>query len=138
MRDAVTAIGTMSTKRIEPYNTLYMGAKVGLLGWTYGLRAEMQVEKTGVTVHLVNPGILLDAGLAMNNSLKTRQAMADAVAFGGGSKGGEVADAVVKAIKYDIPETTVNSKPWAWEEREPLTKWFKSISNSVIEDGLNK
>jgi len=134
----IVNIGTMSTKRIEPFNTLYTAAKIGILGWTYGLREEMKFLKTGVTVHLVNPGILSDVGLAMNNPEKTRLAMAEAVKLGGSATGAEVADGVMRAIEYDIPETTVNSMPFYWEANDILTKWFQTISDSVIEGGLNK
>jgi len=134
----IVNIGTMSTKRIEPFHTLYTAAKIGVLGWTYGLREEMKFLKTGVTVHLVNPGILTDVGMAMNNSEgKTRLAMAEAVKVGGGATGGEVADGVIRAIEYDIPETTVNSKPFCWEANDILTMWFKTTSESIVERGLN-
>jgi short-subunit dehydrogenase len=126
-------IGTMSTKRVEPYQSIFTASKMSVLGWTYSLRAEMKREKTGVTVHIVNPGILSDVGCATRTP-----ALEEAMKSEGCATGGEAADGVVKVIKYDIPEMTVNSKPWAWEEREPLSAYFKSVSDSKIEAGLNK
>ena len=41
---------------LEPYTTTYMAFKLGALGWSYGQHAEMQLRRTGVTVHDVNPG----------------------------------------------------------------------------------
>lgn len=134
----IVNIGTMSVKRIEPFNTSYMAAKCGVLGWTYGLREEMKHLKTGVTVHLVNPGILSDVGLAMNNPIKSRQAMAEATKVGGSATGAEVADGVIRAIEYDIPETTVNSMPFYWQANEVITRWLQTISQTTVEAGLNQ
>jgi len=131
-RGHIVNIGSMSTKRIEPYNTIYMASKIGVLGWSHGLRAEMQTRKTGVTVHLVNPGILSDGGMAVNHPAATRAVMAEAIKAGGSSTRSEVADAISKVIKYDIPEMTVNSKDFKWEVYEPVTEWFKAVAEEQL------
>jgi len=131
-RGHIVNIGSMSTKRIEPYNTVYMASKMGVLGWSHGLRAEMQTRKTGVTVHLVNPGILSDGGMAVNHPAATRAVMAEAMKVGGSSTRAEVTDAIINVIKYDIPEMTVNSKDFKWEVYEPVTEWFKAVAEEQL------
>jgi len=127
-RGHIVNIGSMSTKRIEPYNTIYMASKIGVMGWSYGLRAEMQTRKTGVTVHVVNPGILSDGGMAVNHPGATRSAMEDAMKATGSATTSEISDAIVSSIKYDIPEMTVNSKDYKWEEYAATTAWFKAVA----------
>jgi len=131
-RGHIVNVGSMSTKRIEPYNTIYMASKIGVLGWSHGLRAEMQTRKTGVTVHLVNPGILSDGGMAVNHPAATRAVMAEAMKAGGSSTRSEIADAIIRVMKYDIPEMTVNSKDFKWEVYEPVTEWFKAVAEEQL------
>jgi len=131
----IVNIGSISAKRLEPYNTIYMASKCGVVAWSHGLRAEMQAQKTGVTVHVVNPGIVRDGGLASKHALQG-PLFTEALEDAGSTTMSEVADAVISAIKYDILDTVVNSKDMklqtGWPEywQGPCGKWFKAVAES--------
>jgi len=126
----IVNIGSISALRVEPFNTIYMASKCGVVGWSHGLRAEMQAQKTGVTVHVVNPGIVSDGGLATKYPMPGSY-MADAMRSVGSTTVSEVSNAVISAIKHDIPDIVVNSKdmklqtewPEVWQG--PWVEWVK-------------
>jgi hypothetical protein len=131
-RGHIVNIGSMSTKRIEPYNTIYMASKIGVMGWSYGLRAEMQTRKTGVTVHCVNPGILSDGGMAVNHPGASRPAMEEAMKCCGSATMDQIGDAIISSINYDIAEVTVNSTAHKWQEYPATTAWFKAVAEEQL------
>lgn len=127
-RGHIVNIGSISALRVEPLNTVYMASKSSIVSWSHGLRAEMQHYKTGVTVHVINPGIVRDGGLALKPP-RSLPYFEPAIKKTGSTTVPEVVNAVVSAIKHDIPDIVVNNKkmklntywPEVWQG--PWVEW---------------
>merc|ERR1712079_169261 len=84
-RGHIVNIASLSGKGVEPYNCIYDASKFGVVGFSHGLRAEMRVKNSGVTVHCICPGFISDAGMAADPSknLKIDRIFQDAMKAGG-------------------------------------------------------
>lgn len=94
-RGHVVNISSLAGKAIVPYNTVYSATKHALVGFSLGLRLEL--DDTGVGVSVVCPGYVMEAGMfARHDSSKPRAGTATTPE--------KVAKAVVQAIERNRPE----------------------------------
>lgn len=95
----LVTMSSLGGKKGSPYSATYAATKAGLIEWTSGIREELR--ETGVGVSVICPGFVSEAGMfAVYNK--------SAPKITGESKPEKVAEAVVKAIKKDIFEITIN------------------------------
>jgi len=135
-RGHIVNIASLAGKGIEPYNSIYAASKYGVVGWSHALRAEMRTRKTGVTVHVICPGFVTDAGMAttLSQQLNVDAVQATVLEAAGSSSPGDVADAVICAIRNDVPEMIVNSKyrPWAFAKNIGLNHWYPRREDNMV------
>jgi len=121
-------VASVGAKVPKPYNAVYNASKFGLIGWSHGLRAEMRVKRTGVSVGCVCPGFIRDVGMAAGQSrdLGVSAALQRAMDLCGSLSPDEVADGVIRALRFDLPELLVDSKltPRMLARRIGLDQWM--------------
>jgi short-subunit dehydrogenase len=98
----VVFIASMSGKVGVSCNEPYAATKAGLIGLTRSLRAEFRDTPVGFSV--VSPGFIAATG--MWNRMDERAPM-----LAGEAKPERVVAAVLKAIRRDLPDLTVNGAP---------------------------
>ncbi|HEX9053090.1 MAG TPA: SDR family NAD(P)-dependent oxidoreductase [Anaeromyxobacter sp.] len=101
-RGHVVNMASLGGKKGAPYDALYCGTKAGLVEWTAGLRAEL--AGTGVSLSAVCPGFVTGVGMFARFGVAPPRAI-------GSCTPDQVAAAVVRAIRRDVPEIIVNSVP---------------------------
>lgn len=105
-RGHVVNVASMAGKSGPPFVAAYAATKAGLIGLTQSLRAELHGRGVGVSV--VCPGFVSEAGMFAN---ATREHGSRAPRVAGTVSPDEVATAVVRAIRDDLPEVLVNPGP---------------------------
>lgn len=105
-RGHVVNIASLAGKAGPPYEAAYGATKAGLIGFTQSLRREYR--GSGVSASVVCPGYVSGAGMYAD---ALRDTGAEAPGTIGGSTPEDVAEAVVRAVKEDLPEVLVNSAP---------------------------
>ncbi len=95
-------IASIAGKKGAPYEAVYSGTKAGIIEWTGALRAEL--AGTGVSLSVVCPGFVTGEGMFARFGLAPPRLI-------GSCTPEEVAAAVVRAIRKDLPEIIVNSLP---------------------------
>jgi short-subunit dehydrogenase len=98
-RGHIVNVASMEGKFAIPYNAPYVASKAGLIAFTRGLRIE--VQKSGVGVSVVCPTYVSGAGMWQESVRKTG---ATDKPPGGTTSPEKIAEAVVRAIKRDVPE----------------------------------
>src|SRR3954471_5039191 len=101
-RGHVVFIASMSGKVGVSCNEPYAATKAGLIGLTRSLRAEFRDAPVGFSV--VSPGFIAATG--MWNRMDERAPL-----LAGEAKPERVVAAVLKAIRRDLPDVTVNGAP---------------------------
>jgi short-subunit dehydrogenase len=91
-------IASLSGKVGAPRSSLYSATKFGLRGFTFGLREDLHPHGVGVSV--VSPGFVREAGMFHDADMKPPPGL-------GTTTPGDVAAAVVRAIREDRIEITV-------------------------------
>jgi short-subunit dehydrogenase len=91
-------IGSLAGKAASPRSSIYNATKFGIRGFAFGLKADL--TGTGVGITLVAPGFVREAGMFADAGREAPAGM-------GTTSPGEVADAVLKAIRHDKLEITV-------------------------------
>lgn len=107
----VVNIASMAGKIPIPYDSIYSATKFALVGASHAVRAELR--GTGVGVSVVCPGFIDDAGMYAD---MVDEAGVAAPAIAGTSRPEQVASAVVRAAKHNVPEvivTPVTGRPLA-------------------------
>jgi short-subunit dehydrogenase len=98
----IATISSLAGKKGLGYEATYAASKAGLIEWTSGLRLEL--EGTGVSASAICPIYLRDTGgFAAHGHRAPRLA--------GSVAADDVAQAVVRAIRQDIPEVLVRRSP---------------------------
>ena len=98
----VVNIASMAGKIPIPYDSVYSATKFALIGASHAIRSELR--GTGVGMSVICPGFIDDAGMYADAVEETG---VSAPAIAGTSKPEQVAKAVVRAIKHDVPEVIV-------------------------------
>lgn len=110
-RGQVVNIASMAGKIPIPYDSIYSSTKFALIGASHAIRSELR--GTGVGVSVICPGFIDDAGMYADIVAETGT---KAPAIAGTSRPQQVADAVVRAVKHDVPEvivTPITGRPLA-------------------------
>jgi short-subunit dehydrogenase len=102
----VIQISSLAGKLGAPYVQPYSATKFGLVGFTQALRLEYADAPVGFSV--VCPGFISDAGMYARAATESGASAPSTV---GTAPPEKVARAVVRAIKRDLPEVIVNSRP---------------------------
>jgi short-subunit dehydrogenase len=129
-RGHIVNISSLSAKAGPPCAEPYAASKAALIAFTESLRAEYQ--NTGVSASVICPGFVT-AGIYKR--------LVDETGFSapkllGTSSGDAVAQAVVRAVKDDIPEMIINPGPQrlltaAAELSPSFAEWFMNRSGVV-------
>jgi short-subunit dehydrogenase len=98
----IVNIASLAAKGGPPYDAVYSGTKAGLAEWSRSLRVEM--ASSGIGCSTVFPGYVTDHGMFARHHLSPPRLI-------GSCTPGQVADAVLMAIRDDRPEVIVNSMP---------------------------
>jgi short-subunit dehydrogenase len=101
-RGHVVNLASLAGKKGIPYGAVYSATKAGLIEWTGALRSEL--AGTGVSLSVVCPGFVTGEGMFARSGVP-------APALLGSCTPDQVAAAVVRAIRRDLPEVLVNSVP---------------------------
>ncbi len=101
-RGHVVNVASLGGKKGAPYDALYCATKAGLIEWTGAMRLEL--DGTGVSLSAICPGLVTGEGMFAKFGVPALRTI-------GSCTPGEVADAVVDAIRRDRPEVIVNSMP---------------------------
>jgi short-subunit dehydrogenase len=104
-RGHVVQISSIGGKFGPPYGSPYGATKAGLVGLTQALRTEYSDAPVGFSV--ICPGFVNDDGMyarMVADGIKAPAAV-------GATKPRKVTDAVVRAIRDDVPEIVVNQTP---------------------------
>jgi short-subunit dehydrogenase len=102
----VVNIASLAGKLGLPYAETYCATKGGLIAFTSALRAAYR--SSGVGASVVSPGFVRGAGMYHRMQEET---MVRTPFLFGSSPPEKVADAVVRAIRLDLPEVVVNPMP---------------------------
>jgi short-subunit dehydrogenase len=102
----IVNVASLAGKSTAPYTVSYSTSKAGLIGFTHCLRNELR--GSGVTASVICPGFVTDEGMfsvtIKNHGLQVSPLL-------GTSKPEHVAAAVVRALRHDSVEVTVNPGP---------------------------
>ncbi|MBI1723750.1 MAG: SDR family NAD(P)-dependent oxidoreductase [Gemmatimonadetes bacterium] len=101
-RGHVVNIASLAGKKAPPYDAVYGGTKAAVIEWTRALRVEL--AGSGVSLSAVCPGYVTGEGMFARFGLRPP-------ALVGSCTPEQVAAAVVRAIRRDVPEIIVNSLP---------------------------
>jgi short-subunit dehydrogenase len=102
----IVNIASLAGKSSAPYTVSYSASKAGLVAFTHCLRNELR--GTGVTASVICPGYVIDEGMF---SVTVRDHGVQVSALLGTSKPAHVSNAVVRALKRNRVELTVNPGP---------------------------
>lgn len=105
-RGHVVNMASLAGKAGPPFEAVYGATKAGLIGFTQSLRREYRGR--GVSASAVCPGYVTGTGMYAEG---LEASGAEAPATAGRATPGEVARAVVEAVRGDRPEVFVNSVP---------------------------
>jgi len=111
-RGQVVNMASMAGKIPIPYDSIYSATKFALVGASHAVRSELRGSGVGVSV--ICPGFIAAAGMYANAVDETG---VSAPAIAGTSKPEQVAAAVVRAVRHDVPEvivTPATGRPLAW------------------------
>jgi short-subunit dehydrogenase len=97
-RGKLVLIGSLAGKAGSPRSSIYNATKFGLRGFAFGLSGDL--AGTGVSVSVVAPGFVSDAGMFADSGARAPAAMGTATPA-------EVAEAVMKAVSGEKIEITV-------------------------------
>jgi len=97
-RGKLVLIGSLAGKAASPRSSIYNASKFGLRGFAFGLSGDL--TGTGVSVSVVAPGFVRDAGMFADSGAKAPSRL-------GTASPEEVSDAVIKAIEGEKIEITV-------------------------------
>jgi short-subunit dehydrogenase len=97
-RGHLAFVGSMSGKAATRYSSLYTASKFGLRGFAHALRADL--DGTGVTVSLIQPGFVGDAGMFADTGLPIPDGVRTVTAE-------QVARAVTDAIERQRREVNI-------------------------------
>jgi len=116
----IVNMSSLGGKKGSPYSGTYAATKAALIQWTFSLRAEL--KGTGVSSSVICPGFVSQAGMFAEYNKKAPKIVGETTPE-------KVADAVIRAIKNNLAEVVVNSKPiWPMiimEAIHPeLSTWF--------------
>lgn len=89
-----------------PYEISYCATKAGLISFTRSFRSEYR--GSGVSASAILPGYIRDVGMVFDFLQRVGRPLPKSF---GGCLSGEVAAAVVRAIRKDLPEIIVNRPP---------------------------
>ncbi len=103
-RGHVVNMASSAGKAAVPWNTVYSATKHGLIGFSYGLRAELR--DTGVGVSAICPGFVLDEG-----GYARRGGRPPPKGSGTTTTSAAVAEAVVEAIERNAADKVVGGLP---------------------------
>jgi len=98
----IVNIASLAGKKAVPFEALYGGTKAALIEWSSALRIEL--HGTGVSLSAVCPGYVTGEGMF------ARWKIAPPRLFGSTTPAA-VASGVVRALRKDLPEVVVNSRP---------------------------
>lgn len=104
-RGHIVNISSISAKVCPPYDEPYVASKAGLVGFTKSLRAEYR--RGGVSASAILPGAV-ETGMFIRTKEESGGRLSKLI---GTSSPESVADAVVRAIRNDLPEVLVNPGP---------------------------
>lgn len=107
-----------------PWGVVYAATKAGLLAATASVR--MEYEGTGVRASAICPGFVLGGGMHEEQ----RKLAGDAPGLVGTTTLDEVAQAVVHAIRGDMAEVIVNSRPL--RPLLPFARLFPSFGAKIV------
>lgn len=105
-RGHVVNISSVAGKVGPPNEAIYGATKAGLIGFTQSLRRELY--GTGVGASVICPGYVSGTGMYADAVERTGR---PAPAMAGRATPDDVAEAVIRAIRKDVPELFVNSMP---------------------------
>ncbi len=105
-RGHIVNMASMAGKSGPPLAEVYAVTKAGLIGLTQSLRASY--DGAGVSASAICPGFITDAGMFADRAAKDGVAPPKLL---GSSRPEDVARAVIRAIRKDIPEVIVNPGP---------------------------
>lgn len=105
-RGHVVNMASLAGKAGPPFEAVYGATKAGLIGFTQSLRREY--HGTGVSASAICPGYVTGSGMYADAVAETG---VEAPAMVGTTSPDEVAGAVVRSVKEDVPEIIVNSSP---------------------------
>ena len=98
----IISIASMAGRLAMPFGSAYSGTKAALSEWALSLWMELQ--GTGVTATTICPGFVTGSGMFARKGR-------DAPGSLGSCTPGQVAEAVVEALRSNKPEILVNSMP---------------------------
>lgn len=98
----IVSMSSLGGKRGNPYGGTYCATKAGLIEWTRGLRLEL--DGTGVGVSVICPGFVKESGMFAEYNKKPPW-------ISNATTPEKVSQAVIKSIKKDIGEISVNPGP---------------------------
>ena len=98
----IVNIASLGGKRGVPYDAVYCATKAGLIEWSHALREEM--AKYHIHVSVICPGYVTEVGMFARFGLKPPLSI-------GSCTPKQVANAVVRALRYRQREIIVNSLP---------------------------
>jgi short-subunit dehydrogenase len=101
-RGHIVSMASLAGKKGMGYISVYTATKAGLIEWTAAIRAEL--AGTGVSASVICPGFVAEAGMYASYG-KQAPRLTGAVAPE------RVAQAVVRAIRNDLPEVLVSPMP---------------------------
>lgn len=134
----VVNISSLAAKAGMPCSEPYVAAKAGLNKFTQSFRAEYRSQ--GISASIISPGFV-ECGIYQT---LTRKTGLSAPRLLGRSTPEAVANAVIRAIKFDLPEIIVNPRPTrifsALSELFPcfseallhftgVASWFKKVAD---------
>jgi short-subunit dehydrogenase len=102
----IVNVASLAGKSTAPYTVSYSTSKAGLIEFTHCLRNELR--GTGVTASVICPGFVTDEGM-FSVTIKAHGLQVSPLL--GTSKPEDVSDAVLRALRQDSVELTVNPGP---------------------------
>jgi short-subunit dehydrogenase len=103
----IVNIASLAGKSSAPYSVSYSSSKSGLVSFSHCLRNELQ--GTGVSVSVICPGFVTEAGMFFASAINKHGARVSPLL--GTSKPEHVARAVIRALRNDSVDLTVNPGP---------------------------
>ncbi|HET8542802.1 MAG TPA: SDR family NAD(P)-dependent oxidoreductase [Anaeromyxobacter sp.] len=101
-RGHVVNMASLGGKQGAPYSAVYCGTKAALVEWTSALRSEL--AGTGVSLSAICPGYVTGEGMFARFGIPPPRLL-------GSCTPEQVAAAVMRALRDDVPEIVVNSMP---------------------------
>lgn len=131
-RGHIVNIASLAGLMGMPYEAVYSASKAGLIAWSNALRQEL--NGTGIGVSVVSPGFVGEAGMFARHTDKRPR-------YFGLSRPQDVARAVTRVIRQDLPEVIVNPTPirplLAFKAAAPAT-WARLFRWMGIERSMRR